>query len=74
MKYIQAFYNPKHNSIDINHCNGYIVRIDCCKAEKGLKITPGHEGILDALAIDNPLEYAVMYLEGSMQSWVDSEN
>ena len=41
---------------------------------KGLKITPGHEGILDALAIDNPLEYAVMYLEGSMPSWVDSEN
>ena len=63
MKFIQAFYNPKHNSIDINHYDGYIMRIDCSKAEKGLSITPGHEGILDALAIDKPLEYAAMYLE-----------
>ena len=74
MRYIHAFYNPKYNSIDINHYNGYIIRIDCSKAEEGLKIIPGHEGILDALAIDNPLEYAIMYLEGSMQSWINSEN
>lgn len=52
MRYIQAFYNPKHNSIDINHYNGYIIRIDCSKAEKELSITLGHERILDALAID----------------------
>lgn len=44
------------------------------KVEEGLEITPGHEGILDALAIDNPLEYVVMYLEGSMQSWAECEN
>lgn len=71
MNYIHAEYNPKCNSIDINHYEGYILRIDCGKAEEGLHIIPGHEGILDALAIDNPLEYAMMYLEGSMQNWLD---
>lgn len=73
MNMIHAEYNPKCNSIDINHYEGYIIRIDCNRAEEGLKITPGHEGILDALAIDNPLEYVVMYLEGSMQNFVDLE-
>ena len=73
MNMVHAEYNPKCNSIDINHYEGYIIRIDCNKAEEGLKITPGHEGILNALAIDNPLEYATMYLEGSMQSWMDCE-
>lgn len=73
MNMVHAEYNPKCNSIDINHYEGYIIRIDCNKAKEGLKITPGHEGILDALAIDNPLEYATMYLEGSMQSWMDCE-
>lgn len=73
MNMVHAEYNPKCNSIDINHYEGYIIRIDCRKAEEGLKITPGHEGILDALAIDNPLKYAAMYLEGSMQNFVDLE-
>ena len=73
MNMVHAEYNPKCNSIDINHYEGYIIRIDCGKAEEGLKITPGHEGILNALAIDNPLEYATIYLEGSMQSWMDCE-
>ena len=73
MNMVHAEYNPKCNSIDINHYERYIIRIDCNKADEGLKITPGHAGILDVLAIDNPLEYAAMYLEGSMQSWVDCE-
>ena len=32
MKLIHAEYNPMHNSIDINHYNGYILRIDCNQA------------------------------------------
>ena len=27
-----------------------------------------------ALAIDNPLEYARLYLDGMMQVWVDAED
>ncbi len=37
MKLVHAEYNMYHNSIDINHCNGYILRIDCDKAEEELK-------------------------------------
>ena len=29
MKLIHAEYTPMNNSIDINHYNGYILRIDC---------------------------------------------
>lgn len=50
------------------------MRIDCWKAEKGLKTTPGSECSLNALAIDNSLEYARLYLEGNMQMWVDAED
>ena len=32
------------------------------------------ESRLNALAIDNPLEYAALYLDGCMQTWVDAED
>ncbi len=51
-----------------------ILRIDCEKAEEGLDTTPCSECALNALAIDNPLEYATLYLEGSMQKWIDAED
>ena len=63
-----------HNSIDVTTFDGYILRIDCSKAEEGLKTTPCSECALNALAIDNPLEYATLYLEGGMQKWVDAED
>ena len=43
------------------------LRIDCNEAEEGLKTTPCSECALNALAIDEPLEYARLYLEGNMQ-------
>ena len=46
---------------------GYMLRIDCWEAEKDLKITPGSDCVLDALAIDEPLEYARLYLDGNLQ-------
>lgn len=49
-------------------------RIDCAKAEEGLKTTPNSECALNTLAIDNPLEYARLYLDGTMQMWVDAED
>ena len=49
------------------------MRIDCWKAEKGLKTTPGSECTLNALAIGEPLEYVRLYLEGNLQMWIDAE-
>lgn len=74
MRFIHATYNMIHNSIDVTTFDGYVLRIDCGKAEEGLKTTPCSECALNALAIDNPLEYTTLYLEGSMQMWVDAED
>ena len=67
MRTIFAEYNPRRNSIDVYTSAGYMLRIDCWEAEKNLKTTPGSDGALNALAIDEPLEYARLYLEDNMQ-------
>lgn len=72
MKFIYAEYNMYHNSVDITTFDGYLLRIDCNKAEDGLKTTPCSQCALDALAIDEPLEYARLALGGEMQAWVDA--
>lgn len=74
MKLVHAEYNPMHNSIDINHYNGYILRIDCNQAESGIRTTPNSQRYLNALVIDNPLEYARLALNGEMQTCVDAED
>ena len=72
MNFISASYNMYHNSIDITTYDGYILRIDCNKAEDGLITTPCSQNSLNALAIDEPLEYARLALDGEMQAWVDA--
>ena len=72
MRTIFAEYNPHRNSIDVYTSAGYMLRIDCWEAERNLKTTPGSDCALNALAIDEPLEYAKLYLDGTMQLWVDA--
>ena len=67
MRTIFAEYNPKRNSIDVYTSAGYMLRIDCWEAEKNLRTTPESNCDLTALAIDEPLEYAILYLESNMQ-------
>ena len=74
MNTIYAEYNMYHNSIDIYTSAGYMLRIDCSKAEDELKTTPCSQCSLNALAIDEPLEYVKLYLDGTMQMWVDAED
>ena len=74
MRTIFAEYNPQRNSIDVYTSVGYMLRIDCLEAEKNLKTTHGSDCALNALAIDEPLEYAKLYLDGTMQIWVDAED
>ncbi len=72
MNIVHAEYNMYHNSIDINYYDGYILRIDCSKAEDGLITTPNPQRMLDALAIDDPIEYARLYLNSEMQDWLNA--
>ena len=74
MRTIFAEYNPKRNSIAVYTSVGYMLRIDCWEAEKNLKTTQGSDCALNALAIDEPLEYAKLYLDGNLQMWVDAED
>ena len=74
MRTIFAEYNSKRNSIDVYTSAGYMLRIDCWEAEKKLKTTPKSDCALNALAIDAPLEYARLYLDGNLQMWVDEED
>lgn len=74
MKLLYARYNLYHNSIDITTFDGYILQIDCNKAEEGLKTTAWTNHVLNAMAIDNPLEYPRLYLNNEMQIFIDTEN
>ena len=57
--------------LTVNTFENYILRIDCNKAEDGLKTTPFSQNSLNELAIDELLEYARLALDGEMQAWVD---
>ena len=74
MRTIFAEYNPHRNSIDVYTSAGYMLRIDCQEAEKNLKTTPGSDCALTSLAVDEPLEYARLYLDGNLQMWVNAED
>ena len=74
MRTIFAEYNPKHNSIDVYTSVGYMLRIDSQEAEKDLKTTPGSDCSLNPLAIDEPLEYARLYLDGNLLDVSVSQN
>ncbi len=41
MRFIYATYNMLHNCIDVTTFDGYILRIDCEKAEEGKRINTG---------------------------------
>ena len=74
MRTVFAEYNMYRNSIDIYTCARYMLRIDYHKAEDGIKTTPCSQCALNALAIDEHLEYAKLYLDGTMQIWVNAED
>ena len=71
---IFAEYRPQRTGVDVYTSASYMLRIDCWEAEKNLKTTPGSDCALNALAIDEPLEYVRLYLDGNMQMWVDAED
>ena len=62
----------KQNIKDLKYkCSAYYNSLG---AYKKLKTTPCSEYALNAIAIDEQLEYARLYLEGNMQMWVDAED
>lgn len=61
-------YYEQKNCVDVTlYEAGYILRIDCRKWEDEIQTTLISHGKLDALAIDDPLEYVRLALDGEMQ-------
>lgn len=73
MQGIYVRYNEQKNYIDVVvYEAGYVLRLDCGKWEDGIKTTLNSQGKLDALAIDDPLEYVRLAMDEEMQMWVDA--
>lgn len=74
MRLVHAWYNMQNNSVEINTYDGYILRIDCNKAEEGLQTTIWGQHCIDALALDNPLEYARLVLKCEIETWANMQD
>ncbi len=72
MRFINAWYNMQNNSVEINTYDGYMLRIDCNKPEQGIATTPWGQHCIDALASDNPSEYARLALNSEMEVQADT--
>lgn len=72
---VYAEYNQWHSCIEIRNIDmGIIFRMNCNEWEDGLKTTSNSQGALDALAIDEPLEYARIMLDNEAQAWIDAQD
>ena len=74
MRTIFTEYIPQCIRIDVYTSADYMLRIECCEVEKDLKTTPVSDCVFYTRHIDEPLEYAKLYLDGTMQIWVDAED
>ena len=68
MRLIYAEYTPLTNSVDKLTFDNYILRMDCSKTEDGLKTSLCSQNALNLLAIDEPLVYARLGLDGEIQA------
>ncbi len=72
MKIHFAYYNQYKNGIDIAFTDKTLLFLSCAVAEDGLHTTPNSQRLIDNLAIDDPLTYAALALDGELQGWADA--
>ena len=72
MKIHFAYYNQYKNGIDIAFADNTLLFLSCAVAEDGLITTPNSQRLIDNLAIDDPLTYAALALDGELQGWADA--
>ena len=73
MRMIRGFYNEQNNTVNVVYLdNSLIISLDCGKWEQNLRTSPNSQGRMDALAIENPIEYVRLMLNGEMQVWLDA--
>ena len=72
MKIHFSYYNQYKNGIDIAFADNTILFLSCAEAEKNLHTTPNSQWLIDNLAIEEPLNYAMLALDGELQDWADA--
>ena len=73
MRMRRGFYNEQNNTVNVVYLdNSLIISLDCGKWEQNLRTSPNSQGRMDALAIENPIEYVRLMLNGEMQVWLDA--
>lgn len=72
MKIHFAYYNQYKNGIDIAFADNTLLFLSCAEAEKNLYTTPNSQRLIDNLAIDAPLKYVALALDGELQAWADA--
>ena len=74
MKIPFAYYNQFKNGIDIAFADNTLLFLSCAEAEKELHTTPNSQRLIDYLAIEDPITYAALVLDGELQEWADAMN
>ena len=72
MKIHFAYYNQFKNGIDIAFADNTLFFLSCTEAEKGLHTTPNSQRLIDNLAIEAPITYVALTLDGELQKWADA--
>ena len=72
MKIHFACYNQFKNGINIAFADNSLLFLSCTEAETGLHTTPNSQRLIDNLAIEEPITYAALALDGELQEWADA--
>ncbi|MCI5502427.1 MAG: DUF6061 family protein [Lachnospiraceae bacterium] len=72
MKIHFAYYNQYKNGIDIAFADNTLLFLSCAEAEKNIHTTPNSQRLIDNLAIEEPIKYAALALDGELQAWADA--
>lgn len=71
MKIHFANYNQYKNGIDIAFADNTLLFLSCAETEKNLHTTPNSQRLIDNLAIEEPIKYAALALDGELQTLAD---
>ena len=72
MKIYFAYYNQYQSRIDIAFADNTLLFLSCSEVEKNLRTTPNSQRLIDNLAIEKPLKYAALTLDGELQVWAEA--
>jgi hypothetical protein len=71
VKFKKCLYNWNDGTVDLYVADGTKISLICSEIESKITGSMNAMGKLEALKVENPIEYAQMALDGSMQKYCD---